>query len=350
MLVWGGLMVERFTVDSVVALFTPPERNASPTLFVGTREQVRALTAREAFAREHRGVGFVDIADVRSSDAIGGLSRFAKALTETHADTVVFCGMLEDDAFRRLTDLSLAAGCHVMSLPHEVQGAWVQPSVVWRQGQPLFEWARPELQGWQLALKRALDLTGAALGLVVTSPLLLAAAMMVRGSSRGPVLFRQQRLGRNGRVFECLKFRSMYLDAEQRLRSDPALLAEHVAGNFKLPEDRDPRMTPVGRVLRRTSLDELPQLWNVLVGEMSLVGPRPIVPEELSQYREDEIPVFLSLKPGMTGAWQVSGRSRVGYPDRADIELNYIRTWSVAGDVGILLRTIPAVLGAHGAH
>jgi len=141
----------------------------------------------------------------------------------------------------------------------------------------------------------------------------------------------------------------MHTDAEALLRADAGLYAEYVGNNYKLAEDRDPRLTRVGRFLRKTSLDELPQLINVFIGEMSLVGPRPIVPEELSQYGPGA-PAFLSLKPGITGAWQVNGRSDVGYPDRVDIELEYVRKWSLGRDLWILLRTFPAVLNRRGAH
>jgi len=141
----------------------------------------------------------------------------------------------------------------------------------------------------------------------------------------------------------------MHRDAEERLRRDPSLYARYVANSYKLPEETDPRLTRIGRFMRKTSLDELPQLINVLIGDMSLVGPRPIVPEELEQYAHGAA-VFLSLKPGMTGAWAVNGRSHIGYPDRADIELAYVRNWSLWRDLGILSNTVPAVLRGRGAH
>jgi lipopolysaccharide/colanic/teichoic acid biosynthesis glycosyltransferase len=171
----------------------------------------------------------------------------------------------------------------------------------------------------------------------------------VKLDSRGPGLFSHRRLGLNGMGFPCLKFRSMHADADERLRADGPLYREYAANDFKLPAERDPRLTRVGRFLRRTSLDELPQLLNVLRGDMSLVGPRPIVPEELEKYGHGAA-LFLSLKPGITGAWAVNGRSEVAYPDRADLELEYVRAWSLLGDVGILLRTVPAVLLRRGAH
>jgi lipopolysaccharide/colanic/teichoic acid biosynthesis glycosyltransferase len=141
----------------------------------------------------------------------------------------------------------------------------------------------------------------------------------------------------------------MRCDAEEALLKDPALHRKYVENHYKLPPDQDPRITTSGRFLRRTSLDEIPQLINVLLGHMSLVGPRPIVPAEIEHYG-GVAPLFLSLKPGMTGVWAVSGRSGVGYPDRAHMELKYIRNWALTSDVRILLRTLPAVLQSRGAH
>jgi len=156
-------------------------------------------------------------------------------------------------------------------------------------------------------------------------------------------------MGARGRLFRCYKFRSMRADAEQVLRADPNLYAAYVSNHFKLPADQDPRLTRVGRWLRRTSLDELPQLFNVLEGQMSLVGPRPVVPEELDHYG-GRAPLLLSLKPGITGTWAVNGRSEVGYPVRADMELEYVRSWSLWLDIGIMLWTVPAVMRTRGAH
>jgi lipopolysaccharide/colanic/teichoic acid biosynthesis glycosyltransferase len=198
-------------------------------------------------------------------------------------------------------------------------------------------------------LKRAFDLPLAALLFVLLAPFMGAVALALRLSSPGPVFFRQKRLGRNGQPFDCLKFRSMRVDAELVLRRNPAIHARYVANGYKLPEGDDPRITPLGRLLRKTSLDELPQLFNVLRGEMSLVGPRPIVPAELSEYGRHAND-FLAALPGVTGLWQVSGRSRIGYPQRALMELDYVYGWSLWRDLRILALTVPAVLSRNGAH
>ena len=156
-------------------------------------------------------------------------------------------------------------------------------------------------------------------------------------------------LGHRGKFFDLIKFRSMRSNAEEVLRNDPLLQRTYIENDFKLPENDDPRVTRLGRFLRRTSLDELPQLLNVLVGDMSLVGPRPLVGPELEKYGS-RIPTLLSVKPGMTGRWQVSGRSSIPYPERAEMDLEYVRNWSFLGDLWILALTLPAVLIRNGAH
>lgn len=352
-LVWIGLLLERRTINRVVAWVRPPERDRMDVLFVGPGADCIEAIRTPAFSAgtEYRPIGFLDTqAHVPPiPGALGRLSDLPRVLAASGARAVVISGYVSEQQFRDVVDTALAGGCQVLSVPRSVQIAGVHPMTVWRGGQPLVELTRPTLKGWQLLLKRVVDLIGAAAGLVLLSPILGLVALAVKLESRGPALFGQRRLGLNGQSFKCYKFRSMRPDAEARLRSDPALHAEYVKNNFKLPEDRDPRLTAVGRFLRRTSLDELPQLINVLRGEMSLVGPRPIVPEELDQYGHGA-PVFLSLRPGMTGAWQINGRSRVGYPHRADIEIEYVRNWSLARDVSILFRTIPAVMTHDGAY
>jgi exopolysaccharide biosynthesis polyprenyl glycosylphosphotransferase len=195
------------------------------------------------------------------------------------------------------------------------------------------------------ALKRALDVVGAALVMVAAAPIVGVIALLVRAQSRGPALFRQARVGRDGRIFVMFKFRTMVADAEERrsallpLSRDPGWL--HL--------DHDPRITSVGRLLRRTSLDELPQFWNVLRGDMSLVGPRPLVALE-----HERAPAWAQMRsevrPGITGLWQVEGRTTLAFQDMLRLDRVYVATWSLWGDVEILLRTVPAVLIARGAN
>jgi exopolysaccharide biosynthesis polyprenyl glycosylphosphotransferase len=194
--------------------------------------------------------------------------------------------------------------------------------------------------------KRALDVALVSVGLFAAAPVLLAIALAVKLDSPGPVFYRQLRVGKDGRHFWMLKFRSMCADADRRL--DALRLRNEATGPlFKMR--RDPRITRVGRILRRWSLVELPQLINVLRGDMSLVGPRPPIPSEVEQY-EDWQMVRLRAVPGLTGLWQVSGRSEVPFHDMVRLDMHYIRNWSLSLDLEILLRTIPAVLSNRGAY
>lgn len=203
--------------------------------------------------------------------------------------------------------------------------------------------------GWRRHLKRLIDVAIAGAAMLVAVPLMLAIALVVTWSSPGPVLFRQHRIGKGGRAFRIVKFRTMYVDAEQRLRADPELYAAYVANDYKLDLDVDPRITPIGRFLRKSSLDELPQLFNVLGGTMSLVGPRPVVPEELACYG-DVVASYLQLLPGLTGRWQIEGRNFVRYPERAYLDDDYLRSWHLRSDLKIIAKTVPLVLGRRGCH
>ncbi|GIO10603.1 exopolysaccharide biosynthesis protein [Cohnella xylanilytica] len=208
--------------------------------------------------------------------------------------------------------------------------------------------AKPRL--YDLWGKRLLDVAGALAGLIVLSPAILLIALAVKLSDPGgPILFRQNRIGKDYKTFRIYKFRSMVHNAEEVLKRDPKLHAKYILNNYKLDPDEDPRITAIGRILRKTSLDEIPQLFNVLAGSMSLVGPRPVVREELDNYG-DRASELLSVQPGVTGYWQVSGRSNVGYPERADLELHYVSRKSLRFDLSILLRTVLVVLLRRGAY
>jgi lipopolysaccharide/colanic/teichoic acid biosynthesis glycosyltransferase len=193
--------------------------------------------------------------------------------------------------------------------------------------------------------KRLLDLIGSAVLLIALFPLLVAIAMGVRLSSRGPALFMQRRLGRGGARFWCYKLRTMVTDAELQLAERQDLRGRFLE-NYKL--DNDPRVTRFGSFLRRTSLDELPQLWNVLRGEMSLIGPRPIVEPELSKYG-DNADRLLTVKPGLGGVWQVSGRSDTTYPERVLMDMHYIENQSLRFDLSLIIQTVQAVFRRRGA-
>jgi exopolysaccharide biosynthesis polyprenyl glycosylphosphotransferase len=199
--------------------------------------------------------------------------------------------------------------------------------------------------GWRARAKRSFDLTVAMVLLVVTFPLLVAAAVAIKLTSPGPVLFRQERVGRDGRRFEVLKLRTMVVDAEARL-DEIRHMNEADGPLFKI--DRDPRVTRVGAFLRTSSLDELPQLINVVRNEMSLVGPRPALPSEVEEWT-GELFGRLRVRPGITGMWQVSGRSDASFDEYMRLDLYYVDNWSLTTDLGIVVRTVPAVLSRRGA-
>jgi exopolysaccharide biosynthesis polyprenyl glycosylphosphotransferase len=213
------------------------------------------------------------------------------------------------------------------------------------QSVPLFTLRPPVFEGIDYALKRSFDLVVSLVTLVLLSPLLLVIAIAVKLSSRGPVIYRSVRPGIAGRPFACFKFRTMREKADQ-IQDDLESLNEKTGALFKIRQD--PRLTHVGRFLRRYSLDELPQLWNVVRGEMSLVGPRPLPMRDFELLEEWHKKRYLVL-PGITGLWQVSGRAELDFDDLVRLDFLYLERWSIMLDLSILLRTIPAVLGKRGA-
>jgi exopolysaccharide biosynthesis polyprenyl glycosylphosphotransferase len=213
-------------------------------------------------------------------------------------------------------------------------------------GLPLIHVTTPTLEGGQRVAKRLFDVAVSAVLIVLSLPLMVAVAVLIKLHDRGPVLFKQDRVGIGGAPFQMWKFRSMVVDAESRLAS----LQTSSDGNgllFKMK--KDPRVTSIGRLLRKFSFDELPQLFNVLIGSMSLVGPRPPLPSEVEAYEQD-VRRRLLVKPGLTGLWQVSGRSNLSWQDSVRLDLYYVENWSLAGDLLILLKTFRAVFQGAGAY
>lgn len=213
-------------------------------------------------------------------------------------------------------------------------------------GLPLIHVTTPTLEGGQRVAKRLFDVVLSGVLICLSFPLMVILALLIKVDSLGPVLFKQERVGIEGAPFRMLKFRSMVVDAEARLHKLTAL-SEGNEVLFKMKND--PRVTRLGRMLRKYSLDELPQLFNVFTGSMSLVGPRPPLPNEVESYEYD-VRRRLLVKPGLTGLWQVSGRSNLSWQDSVRLDLYYVENWSLAGDLIILLRTIRAVFGGSGAY
>jgi exopolysaccharide biosynthesis polyprenyl glycosylphosphotransferase len=215
-------------------------------------------------------------------------------------------------------------------------------------GLPLLSIGAPMLTSVSMAAKRTLDVAGSLALMAVLSPLMIAAAIAIKLESRGPVFFRQPRAGRDNSSFQLIKFRSMYVDAEARKAEMEALNEADDGVMFKIRED--PRVTRVGRFLRRFSLDELPQLINVLTGEMSLVGPRPLIFPETAALEETWHLRRLELRPGLTGPWQVYGRSQSPFQEMVRFDYQYVAGWSLARDIELLLATLPAVMSGRGAY
>jgi exopolysaccharide biosynthesis polyprenyl glycosylphosphotransferase len=195
------------------------------------------------------------------------------------------------------------------------------------------------------SIKRIFDIIVSGIILLLLSPILLAVILWIRLDSKGSIFFLQKRVGKEGKLFTMWKFRSMYIDAEER----KAALMEKTKGVSRFKMKKDPRVTRVGRFIRKFSIDELPQIWNVFIGDMSLVGPRPPLPDEVAKYTLDHFK-RLSVKPGITCIWQVSGRSDIPFKEQVKMDLEYIDNQSLLNDIILLLKTIPAVLSARGAY
>lgn len=201
-----------------------------------------------------------------------------------------------------------------------------------------------------LFFKRLTDIVLSLLALIGFSPVFLGVWIANRfGDNKGPLFFKQTRIGKNGKPFKMYKFRSMIVNADEMLHSNIELYEKYVENNYKLEPDEDPRITNLGRWLRRTSIDEIPQFINILKGDMSIVGPRPVVKEELKEYG-DRVDKFLSVKPGAMGLWQASGRSNIGYPERCDLELSYVDHASYWYDVKIMFKNIISIFKNTGAY
>jgi exopolysaccharide biosynthesis polyprenyl glycosylphosphotransferase len=276
------------------------------------------------------------------ADALG-------ALRAVRADTVILTAwsdVAQDDLRRLSWDLE-GSGAQLLVAPRLAEVSAPRMHIRTVRGQPLLNVEEPEFTGIRRLVKKALDWTLTLPGLLVLSPVLLCVALAVKLTSPGPVLFRQERVGKHTQPFRMTKFRSMYVDAEQRL-AQLQHLNEHGGGPlFKMKDD--PRVTPVGRFIRRFSLDELPQLFDVLRGDMSLVGPRPPLPREVQMYEED-VRRRLVVKPGITGLWQVSGRSDLSWDESVRLDLQYVDDWTLWLDLKIIAQTLAAVLARKGAY
>ena len=344
-----GLLVWRTAAQRIVAAIRAAILPGNRAVIVGAnalgRQVAHELAGRfEIVGYVDNGSDLTDPGERSELPLLGPISQLPRVVQEYAIDELIITlpsdrreqvGTLIARGFRRRVDVKLLPDLGEI-LPNSFDLHYIS-------GRPYLGFSPVADVNW---LKRLTDLTLTTAGLLAIWPLLLVIAIAIKLDSPGPVLYRQQRVGKDGRLFSMLKFRSMYRDADKRR---DALIAANEATGPLFKMRNDPRVTRVGRILRRTSLDELPQLLNVIRGEMSLVGPRPPLPSEVEKYEPWQLGRLRAV-PGMTGLWQVSGRSDVTFHEMVRLDLHYIRNWSLSLDLEILWQTLPAVLGNRGAY
>jgi exopolysaccharide biosynthesis polyprenyl glycosylphosphotransferase len=350
------LLLERYAARMLLYRARRAGRCSHRVLVVGATSHVEELVRqlrREPMAGLRvvgaclsGGRGALDVGE--PVPVVGTLSSVVQAMAAVQADTVAVAASpgINAEALRRLSYELEGTGVDLLVAPALTNVTGTRISIRPVAGLPLLHVDEPELAGGRRLLKGAFDIAIALVLLVLLTPLLLVLSLLIRATSRGPVLFRQTRVGRDGRPFSLWKFRSMYADAEARL-AELTHLNESDGLLFKLRND--PRVTPVGRFLRKYSLDELPQLVNVVRGQMSLVGPRPPLPSEVEKY-EGHTHRRLLVKPGITGLWQVSGRSNLSWEDTVRLDLHYVENWSLGLDLTVLAKTLVTVVRGSGAY
>lgn len=331
---------------------------ARRALIVGTNRAARELAEHIRAWQEYTLVGFIAEDETSAASAalenpipgspvLGTLPDALRVVNKHQIDEVFLSQLTRGRT--DLAELILAlrdSHVRLRVIPDLLEIVTVRTGIETLRGLPLITLREPAITGLNSVLKRALDLVGATLGLIVGGPFMLVIAILIRLTSPGPVLFSQERAGQYGKPFRIYKFRSMVTNAEDLL-DQLVNFDELTEPHFKI--QRDPRVTPVGAFLRRTSLDELPQLFNVLVGNMSLVGPRPEIMRLAAQYSPLQRQRLL-VKPGLTGAMQISGRGDLSFDEWMKLELDYIENYSIWRDVVILMKTVPAVLSGRGAY
>ena len=347
---WLVVLGVRAAAERFLRSIWPGTRGAAPALLITDRREASMHLERAVLAAggDYSLAGYVSIARRPFDGAVGSIFELPHIIDACRAETVVVCEHLNDQQIMSVRDASLAAGCQLLYPARAVKIAGVRPALVWHQDQPFFELGAPVLKASAVIWKRIVDVVGAVLGLVLLSPVLLLIAIAVKLDSPGPIFFTQDRAGLGGRRFRMLKFRTMRVGADGEKHTLSHLNRSGDSRLFKIPED--PRVTRLGALLRRWSLDELAQLWNVLWGDMSIVGPRPFFEADFATYQDHHFR-RLDAKPGITGLWQVSGRSSVvDFEDVVYLDRQYIEQWSFWLDVSIMFRTLPAVVRRTGAY
>lgn len=345
---WFILAVERRLTQWFLRAVWPGPNGATPAIVVERADAEHwnfdQMTAE--FGGDYKPIGNLTLA--RDGKEREALTRLAHAITSVGAEAVIVGSHLDEEQVREVLDISLSAGCEFLYPARSVQIAGRRPLLVWHQDEPFFELGAPLLKAQALVLKRAVDVIGAVLAILLVAPFVIVVALLIRLDSPGPIFFWQDRAGLGGKRFRMLKFRTMRVGADDE-KEDFAYL-NHTGDPrlFKIPND--PRVTRFGAWLRRWSIDELPQCWNVLIGDMSLVGPRPFFQSDMESY-EDHHFRRLDAKPGITGLWQVNGRSDVvDFEEVVRYDREYIEHWSLPLDFKIMLKTIPVLFSRSGAY
>ena len=348
--VGAALAAFRVGAAKVAGRVLPKEYRDERVIFIGRPKDEAAMAAHSQVAGRAgmMPIGWVTDVDRGDGQYLGHADEIWEILRRETVDTVVMSDALPDEAFASVFEAAAAAGCRVLALSRYEKQPRVRPGFVWHHGVPFIELTMPTLRAQQLFMKRIIDLVASAAGLLLLSPLFLLIAVAIKLDTKGLVMFSQERAGFGGRVFRLYKFRTMGEGADSEKGEVAHLNRSGDSRLFKVPND--PRITRVGRFLRRWSLDELPQLWNVLIGEMSLVGPRPFFENDLAEYSDHHFS-RLAAKPGITGLWQVEGRSDVvDFEEVVRYDSAYIDRWSLWLDFKILVRTFPAVFRRTGAY
>jgi exopolysaccharide biosynthesis polyprenyl glycosylphosphotransferase len=349
-LTWVILFAERMLTERFLSHVWPGARGAAPALLITDRKEdsIHLEKAVLAAGGDYSLAGYVPVGRTTFEGVLGTVLDLPEIIDAHHVEAVVVCQHLNDQQIMNVREASLAAGCQLLYPARAVKIAGVRPALVWHQDQPFFELGAPVLKASAVIIKRAVDIVGATLALVILSPILALIAIAIRFDSPGPVFFAQDRAGLGGRRFRMLKFRTMRVGADAEKHELSHLNHTGDSRLFKIPED--PRVTRLGALLRRWSLDELPQFWNVIRGEMSIVGPRPFFEADFASYQDHHFR-RLDAKPGITGLWQVSGRSSVvDFEDVVYLDRQYIEQWSPWLDISIMFRTLPAVVRREGAY
>jgi len=347
-LLWFCILIVREVSEWFLHNIWPRQHGAAAAILVGVPENSKKFErAIQAAGGDYRVVGYLATEESADDRYIGTVSDLSRSIREHDAEAVVVCAELPATRIEQIIEECLHAGTQILYPARAVRVYGLRPSLVWHYDQPFFELGSPVLKARALISKRIVDVVVSSLLIVALSPLLLLIALAIRIDSHGSPLFFQERAGLGGRRFRMIKFRTMRDGADVE-KKDLAHLNH--TGDMRLFKIRDdPRITKLGSFLRRWSLDELPQLFNVLIGEMSLIGPRPFFEADFLDY-EDHHFRRLDAKPGITGLWQVSGRSEMlNFDDVIYLDRQYIEQWSFWLDMSILFRTIPAVLARTGA-